>query len=62
MSRSRGDLSSLPEFWRQCADEQRQIAEDYHDETKAMLLRVADDYDWNAKQAENGWGLKRKTA
>lgn len=60
--RNRGDLSSSPEFWRQCAEEQRSIAEDYHDETRAMVLAQAEYFDWMAEQAEYGWGSKRKTA
>jgi hypothetical protein len=39
-----------PEFWRFRAEEVRTIADDIeHDEPKAMMLRIAEDYDKIAK-------------
>jgi len=39
-----------PEFWRFRAEEVRTIADDMkHDQPKAMLLRMAEDYDKIAK-------------
>jgi len=49
-----------PEFWRFRAEEARTIADDMkHDDPKAMVLRIAEDYERIAKFFEQQAGDKR---
>jgi len=49
-----------PEFWRFRAEEARAIADDMkHDDPKAMVLRIAEDYERIAKFFEQPAGDKR---
>jgi hypothetical protein len=49
-----------PEFWRFRAEEARAIADDMkHDDPKAMVLRIAEDYERIAKFFEQQAGDKR---
>lgn len=38
--------------WHDRAEEMRRTADDYHDDTKATMLRIADDYDRMGDRAE----------
>lgn len=49
-----------PEFWRFRAEEVRTIADDIeHDEPRAMMLRIAEDYDKIAKFFEQQLRYKK---
>ena len=46
-------LVDSPEFWRSRAEEVRAIADDLHDpDAKAIMTRIADDYERLAQHAE----------
>ena len=49
-----------PEHWRKRTEEARAIADDMkHDDPKAMMLRIAEDYERIAKFFEQQAGNKR---
>ncbi len=56
-SRANPNNVNDPNFWYQCAEEQRQIAQDYVDETKDLVMRHVMYLEWMGERAE-----KRRTA